>query len=449
MLTKKFCSAYAVYRPGRGAALIFFITAAVILSVFSVCSSAQADDSYTIGAGDVLSITVYDHEELTSKLRVSEEGKIEFPLIGDVRVSGLKVSAAAKRIEKALGDGYIVDPQVSILIEQFNSQKIVVLGHVKNPGLMELRGPITLLELISQAGGLQKDAGDTVTVKRTVKGKQKIITVDLARLIETGDPQENIQIRGGDTVSVPQGAVCYITGGVKNPGAYPCGRNTNVLKIVSLAGSYTEKGVESGLKINRVVDGKKQVLRKVNESTRLLPDDVIVVPESITVKGKEPVCYITGAVARPGAYPCGRNATVLKMITRAGSFADNASQSGIQINRIINGRKTVLKNVDQNTSVRPEDIIVVPERPEPFVKKGKEAVCYITGQVKKPGAYPCGSTTNVLKMVSLAGGFTGIASESGISITRIIKGKKKVLKDVELDTSVRPEDVVVVPESFF
>lgn len=78
-----------------------------------------------------------------------------------------------------------------------------------------------------------------------------------------------------------------------------------------------------------------------------------------------------------------------------------------------------------------------------------KAVCYITGQVNKPGAYPCDEKTTVLKMVSLAGSFTGIAAESRIQINRIVNGRKQVLKNVADDTLVQPEDVVVVPESLF
>lgn len=91
---------------------------------------------YTIGAGDVLSIKVYDHEELTVKVRVSEGGTIEFPLIGQVHVGGQGVSTAAERIESALADGYIIEPQVTIFIEQFKSKKVVVLIPSIHQGLL-------------------------------------------------------------------------------------------------------------------------------------------------------------------------------------------------------------------------------------------------------------------------------------------------------------------------
>lgn len=116
----------------------------------------------------------------------------------------------------------------------------------------------------------------------------------------------------------------------------------------------------------------------------------------------------------------------------------------MEINRQLHGRKRVIKNVNKDTLLHPEDVVVVPAS-----AAKKEAVCYITGQVNRPGAYPCGRNTTVLKMVSLAGSFTGIAAESSIKINRVVNGKKQVLKDVEHDTLLLPEDVIVVPESFF
>ncbi|WP_339132920.1 MAG: SLBB domain-containing protein [Candidatus Electrothrix sp. GW3-4] len=410
----------------------------------STASRTRTQAEYAIGAGDVLSIKVYDHEELTVKVRVTEGGAIDFPLIGQVYVGGLGISAAAERIEVALADGYIIEPQVTIFIEQFKSKKVVVLGPVHNPGLVELNGPITLLELLSQVGGLKDNAGQTATIKRQGNGTQENISINLDRLIRTGDPQQNIQIQGGDTVSIAEGAVCFITGEVNQPGEYLCARNATVLKILSLAGGFTERALESGMKINRTVNGVKHVVQHVDQDTLVQPDDVIIVPERTISKKEESLCYITGEVNRPGAYPCSRRMSILKLLTRAGGFTEKALESGIEINRQVNGNKQVLQAVNKDTLLLPEDVVVVPAS-----AAKKEAVCYITGQVNRPGAYPCGRNTTVLKMVSLAGSFTGIAAESRIKINRMINGTKQVLEDVDHDTLVRPEDVIVVPESFF
>ncbi|MCI5119964.1 MAG: hypothetical protein D3908_01980, partial [Candidatus Electrothrix sp. AUS4] len=322
-------------------------------------TNLQSKSEYAIGAGDVLSIKVYDHEELSVKVRVSEGGIIEFPLIGQVNVGGLEISGATERIESALADGYIVEPQVTIFIEQFKSKKVVVLGPVHTPGLVELNGATTLLELISQVGGLKENVGQTATIKRQKNGTQEVISIDLDKLIKTGDQQQNIQIQGGDTVTIAEGAVCFITGEVNRPGAYPCARNTSILKLLTRAGGFSDNALESGIEINRQVNGRKEVLEAVNKDTVLLPDDVVIVP-AISAKN-EAICYITGQVNRPGAYPCGRNTTVLKMVSLAGSFTGIASESSIKINRMVNGTMQELEDVELDTLVQPEDVIVVPE----------------------------------------------------------------------------------------
>ncbi len=240
--------------------------------------SAVAED-YQIGSGDVLSIAVYGYDELKTKVRVTESGSIDFPLIGTVQVGGIKTSEAAKKIETLLADGYIVNPQVQIYIEEFKSKKVAALGPFNRPGLIELSGPTTLLELISKAGGLSKDAGDTITI---TSENGKIVTVDVTKLIKDGEATSNIPILGGETVAVSKGEppVCYITGQVKRPGAYPWIENITVLKVVSLASGFTGMAAESRIKINRVVNGKKTVLDNVEMDTKVLQDDVIEVPES-------------------------------------------------------------------------------------------------------------------------------------------------------------------------
>ncbi|WP_417910069.1 SLBB domain-containing protein [Candidatus Electronema sp. PJ] len=263
------------------------MAAAFLLLALLRLLPAWADDAYQIGAGDVLSITVYGHDDLKTKVRVSENGGIEFPLIGSVQVGGLKPAEAAKKIEHLLADGYIVKPQAQLYVEEFKSRKVVVLGQVKHPGLVELSGPATLLEVISKAGGLEKDAGAMVSVTRTVDGKQQTVSIDIKKLLEQGDTENknNMQLLGGETVAVAaakeeDAPVAYVTGEVNRPGMYPCAANATVLKMVSLAGGFTNIASQSRVKINRSANGKKQVLKSVDLDTPVRPDDVIEVPES-------------------------------------------------------------------------------------------------------------------------------------------------------------------------
>ncbi len=242
-------------------------------------SAALAAD-YILGPGDVVKITVYDHDDLLTITRVSDDGYIIMPLLGQVKIEGLSVSRSADHIAKQLADGYIINPQVNIFVEEFRSKKAIVLGHVNRPGLIEMSGPITLLELISQAGGLADDFGETATIKRKSAGANGVILIDLKSLIGGGDLSQNINILDGDSVYVSKAGMCYVTGEVKSPNAYKCGDSITVLKLITLAGGFTGKAAKSRVRLVRMVNGEKTLYDDVNMDLVVQPDDVIIVPES-------------------------------------------------------------------------------------------------------------------------------------------------------------------------
>ncbi|WP_228723332.1 polysaccharide biosynthesis/export family protein [Desulfosediminicola flagellatus] len=249
--------------------------------LFGLCASVSYANDYHVGAGDVLSITVYDNSDLGTKVRVSTAGTVVMPLLGQVKVDGLTVNKITDKITGLLADGYLVNPQVNVFVEEFRSKKAVVLGNVRSPGLIELSGPTNFLELVSKAGGLEKDAGDTATIQRQAEqGKKNIVVVDLVALIEQGDLSQNVQVMDGDTVFISKAGMCFITGEVEQPGTYACGDDLTVLKLVALAGGFTGKASKSGLSIVRIIENEKKVFKNIDLYTRLLDNDVVVVPES-------------------------------------------------------------------------------------------------------------------------------------------------------------------------
>ena len=257
-----------------------FLVAGLALVLCLFFSTLHAED-YLVGPGDVLGISVYDNEDLTTKVRVSTAGTIVMPLLGQVEVQGESVNAITNKITSLLADGYLVNPQVNIFVEEYRSKKVVVLGNVRTPGLIELSGPTNFLELVSKAGGLEKDAGDTATIQRKDgAAPTTVIVIDLLALIEQGDLSQNIQIRDGDTVFISKAGMCFITGQVKSPGTYSCGDGTTVLRLVALAGGFTGKASKSSINIVRIVNNEKQISKDVDLYTALQDNDVVVVPES-------------------------------------------------------------------------------------------------------------------------------------------------------------------------
>lgn len=253
-----------------------------LTTVFCLFSSHLWAEDYLVGPGDILAIKVYDNDDLATKVRVSTSGTIVMPLLGQIEVQGGTVNAITDKITSLLADGYLVNPQVNVFVEEYGSKKVVILGNVRSPGLIKLSGPTNFLELVSQAGGLSNEAGDTATIqhKKSDGDTANVVVVDLVALIEKGDLSQNVQIQDGDTVFISKAGMCFITGEVQSAGTYSCGANTNVLRLVALAGGFTGKASKSGIRVVRIVNNEKTVYKNVDLYMSLKDSDVVVVPES-------------------------------------------------------------------------------------------------------------------------------------------------------------------------
>jgi len=258
---------------------------------------AAAQASYVVGPQDVLIITSYDQPELTGKFTVEIDGTFSYPLIGRVRVGGMTLRDVEGLLRKTLIDqGFFVDPQVTVAVETYRSQKIYVVGEVRTPGAYPMSGDMRLVEALALAGSTTPTAsGEAVivhaseqsvvvdptrlpTVPADTRAADDVVRVDL-RELENGDLSQNVPLRSGDTIFVLRAESVYVFGQVKSPGAYPLRqKNTTVLQALSLAGGVTDRGSVGRLQIVRIVDGKKQEIR-AELTDFVLPRDTIIVPE--------------------------------------------------------------------------------------------------------------------------------------------------------------------------
>ncbi|MBI5848195.1 MAG: polysaccharide biosynthesis/export family protein [Nitrospirae bacterium] len=254
----------------------------LLLGFFS--AAAYAEHDYIIGPDDVIRVTVYNHPDLAATDRISGEGVIMLPLIGDVKLSGLSVEQAAKKISLLLSDGYIMDPKVSVFVVEFRSKKVMIMGQVFRPGVLTLSGSTTFLELLTLAGGLTKEAGDKATIKRKSadagKEGEGLITIDLRRLIEQGDASLDVTLMDNDSIYISKAGVFYITGEIKKPDAYRHEEGLTVIKAATMAGGFSDKAAPGRIKIIRKVDKKEKVIERTGMDELVLPDDIIIVPES-------------------------------------------------------------------------------------------------------------------------------------------------------------------------
>ena len=257
--------------------------------------SPQAEQSrgeYLIGAQDVLTVTVWDSPDLSGKYTVETDGSFSFPLIGRIRAAGLTLRQFEGELRKKLSDGYFKNPQVSVAVETYRSQRIFIVGEVRSPGTYPLTGDMTLIEAIARAGSTPPNASPEAIIVRAAPGKQadgptlpgqKADTAETQRVnlreLQSGALTQNIALRDGDTIYVPRAASIYVFGQVRNPGAYALqDAETTVLQALSLAGGVTDRGATNRIKIVRVVNGKKVEI-KVKLTDLVQPGDTIIVPE--------------------------------------------------------------------------------------------------------------------------------------------------------------------------
>jgi polysaccharide biosynthesis/export protein len=306
----------------------------------SLSASARATPhDYVIGNGDLLDLEVFDVKELSREVRVSQTGSIGIPLVPvRLHVAGLTEVQAEQKISEVLeSNGLVSHAEVSVSVKERKSKPITVVGAVAHTMVYQADRPVTLLEVLAEAGGLANDAGDTVIVSRPAQEApsdssepppigqdipapapsaaaapsnppanpapsvdpphlNNTITVNLNELMESGDATNNIVLQAGDIVTVPHSGIVYVLGAVGKPGGFVLANDRGqmtTLKVLALAG-----GLNSTAKRNHAVIVRKnaqgqqfevavdlqKVLQRKAEDVQLQPSDILYVPDSAARK---------------------------------------------------------------------------------------------------------------------------------------------------------------------
>lgn len=271
-------------------------------------SSSQATGSaldYRVGPDDLLQVTIYNIPEQEARatprmvmLRVSQQGIIVVPLAGELNVKGMAVSDVQRELAK-LYSKYIRNPQVGVMVTEYR-QRVSVMGAVQKPGVFELTGPKTVMDMLALAGGVTERAGNQVHVYRQDdKGNRQSMVIDLMVLanntVAVTDGGKNAQainmaMQAGDVVNVPQTGMFFVDGAVGKPGSYPLGRNYSLRQALATAGGVDPELADySAVTINRRHGPEKMQTISVDLNTviagtaadpQVQPDDVILVPMS-------------------------------------------------------------------------------------------------------------------------------------------------------------------------
>jgi polysaccharide export outer membrane protein len=405
-----------------GAALIAALATAVSAQAPGQVVGAQPPE-YRVGPKDVLKVSVWGHEDLSRLVVVAADGSFQFPLIGDVHVAGLTPGRIETLLRDRLGKDYLVDPQVSVSVQEYRSQRIFVLGEVEKPGTYAMTGPTTLLDVLSQAGGPGRNAGRQVVVVRFPASESPValgaagsvtLRANLKRLLG-GDGGENLLLQNGDTVFVPKLTSFFVLGEVLKQGAFAMEKETTALEAVTLAGGFTDRAAPNGAKILRKREDGVQESIEIDLSdpkareVHLAEGDTLLVPRGNTF-------FVSGEVRKPGAYQLEKSTTAFGAVTLAGGFTDKAGQSQAKlIRRSPSGQEQTavldLSGSDpaaRDFQLRDGDTLLIPSG----------NTFYVLGEVRKPGAYQLDPATTAVGAMTLAGGFTEKASQTHVKLTR-------------------------------
>jgi polysaccharide export outer membrane protein len=248
-----------------------------------VPAPAVSAAEYRLGAGDAVRISVYQSPDLTLETRIGEAGVVSYPLLGNVKIGGLTVSAAEKLIGDGLKSGnFVKSPQVSVLVTQVRGNQVSVLGQVNRPGRFPIEATdLRLSDLLALAGGIAVTGADTAILVGTRDGKPTRKEIELSSIFRTAAREDDIQVLNGDVVYVERAPIVYIYGEVQRPGPMRLERGLTVMQALATGGGLTQRGTEKGLRVHRKdEDGKLQVLQPAMDDA-LREGDVVYVRESL------------------------------------------------------------------------------------------------------------------------------------------------------------------------
>lgn len=271
-----------------------------------VAKPHQTAEAYRLGPQDTLNIRVLYMDELgQAPYSIDLRGNLTLPMVGAVRAAGLTIDELKDELTVKFRE-YLQNPIVVVSVAEFHSQPVSVLGAVQSPGVHQIEGNKSLFEVISEAGGLRQDAGNTIKITRRIEygplpipdatndasGHFSIAQINIRSVMEAKDPSENIPIKPHDVITVPKADLIYVIGAVKRPGGFPLEEKSNfsVLEALSLAEGLDREASASHAKILRedssgtsrieIPVNVKDIMSGKGTDVALLANDILFIPNS-------------------------------------------------------------------------------------------------------------------------------------------------------------------------
>ena len=263
------------------------------LMMGAAAQQTPLENAYLIGPDDLLEIEAYNVEECKKTVRVNSHGDIALPLVGIINVKGLTTADVESLIAQKL-DRYVEETVVTVFVKEYKSQRISVIGAVKNPQVFAVTGQRYLLDMLMMAGGLDAGAGNVCYVIRplpaaTSSNSSETIVVDLDELILRGNLSLNFPVFAGDIVNVPRGAIFFVDGEVRTPGVYTMKGKTSLVQALTMAQGVGENALLDEVRILRDNGkGERDTITadydEIRDGTKpdimIEENDIIIVPKS-------------------------------------------------------------------------------------------------------------------------------------------------------------------------
>jgi polysaccharide biosynthesis/export protein len=263
-------------------------------------SSAPSDD-YRLGAEDLLEITIFNIPEGSNMpqgrtgpiprkvdVRISQAGIITLPLLGDVSTVGLTTTDLERSLRKRYNE-FLHDPQVGVYVKEYRGQQVSVIGAVGKPGMYQLTGPRTLVDVLSMAGGIHERAGSQAHIYRQGPQGRETYVIDLLALANK-PAQVNMPVQAGDIISVPLAGTFFVDGAVHKPGPYPLSQTYTLTQALVVAGgvnnalaAYSDVTIfrrRNGAEPDKIPIDLKEIFAGTAQDPYVEAEDVIIVPIS-------------------------------------------------------------------------------------------------------------------------------------------------------------------------
>ncbi len=271
----------------------------ILMSALSVKRDPYED--YRIGPEDLLEISVFEDEKLNKTVRVSSQGQITLPLIGTLRVKGLTAGDLERELRELLAEKYLQNPNVNVFIKEYRNQRIAVMGAVEKPGVFDITGQRTILDMLGMAGGLKEDAGQTLFLIRSppLIGKDSVevsgllpetLVIDLEELLIRGNSGINLSVTHGDVINVPVSGKIFVGGEVVKPGGFLLkGKKMTASQAIVMAEGLKLTADATRVSIFRQSENKNQrdlITVNIDAIQKGLADDVLLVENDIVIVPK-------------------------------------------------------------------------------------------------------------------------------------------------------------------